>query len=278
MSEAETISRVKEPNTVASLTRQLAELGLTEGSVVIVHSALSALGWTAGGAQAVVEALLTAVGRAGTIVMPTHTGQNTDPAEWEAPPVPESWIETIRRERPAYHPAFTPTRGMGTIVECFRTHPGAKRSMHPLYSFAALGPLADVLAEQPLDDAMGEGSPLAHLYSHDASVLLLGVDHSNNTSLHLAEYRSGIPATREYHDLCIQVDGVPPDPAGRRYVQFSDRRLDSEDFAQIGAEWEQQAADSDLSTGHIGAAPSRLLRQRPIVDYAMRRLPQVRGQ
>ena len=277
MSEAETISRVKQPNTVATLTRDLRALGLAEGSVVIVHSSLSAIGWTAGGPQAVVEALLTAVGERGTIVMPTHTTQYSDPAGWQAPAVPESWIEIIRRERPAFHPALTPTRGMGAVVECFRTHPRAKRSLHPLYSFAAAGPLADEMTRQSLDDSMGEHSPLAHLYARDALVLLLGVDHGNNTSLHLAEYRSGVPAKREYYDLFVQVDAPPPGREGRRCVHFSDRELDSEGFAFIGAEWEKQASDNDLTVAHVGAVASRLLRQRPVVDYAAKRLPELRS-
>jgi aminoglycoside 3-N-acetyltransferase len=34
---------------------------------------------------------------------------------------------------------------------------------------------------------------LSRLYDLDGSVLLLGVDHDNNTSLHLAEYRADWP-------------------------------------------------------------------------------------
>lgn len=42
-------------------------------------------------------------------------------------------------------------------------------------------------------NGFGERSPLGRLYDLDASVLLLGVGHANNTSLHLADYRSDIP-------------------------------------------------------------------------------------
>ena len=79
---------------------------------------------------------------------------------------------------------------MGVLAETVRGWPGAMRSSHPHVSFAALGPAAEqVVAGHTLGDMLGEGSPLARLYDLDADVLLLGVDHSVSTSLHLAEYR-----------------------------------------------------------------------------------------
>src|SRR5205085_4042113 len=108
------------------------------------------------------------------------------------PPVPEAWWETIRNERPAFDARTQPTRGMGAIAECFRSWPGSQRSDHPLVSFTALGPNAErIAANHELANGLGEGSPLARLYDLDAHVLLLGVGHANNTSLHLAEYRTG---------------------------------------------------------------------------------------
>jgi aminoglycoside 3-N-acetyltransferase len=143
----------------------------------------------AGGAHAVVLALQEVVGPAGTVVMPTHS-YLTDPATWHDPPVSEAWWPVIRQHLPAFDPALTPTRGMGAIVECFRHTSGVRRSAHPSVSFAAFGPHAQmVLADHSLDDDLGEGSPLARVYDLDGQVLLLGVGHDNNTSLHLAEYR-----------------------------------------------------------------------------------------
>lgn len=52
------------------------------------------------------------------------------------------------------------------------------------------------MADHSLDDALGEGSPLARVYDLDGQVLLLGVGHDNNTSLHLAEYRAEFPGRR----------------------------------------------------------------------------------
>ena len=82
MTEAELIARTRRPITVDSLATELAELGTSEGDVVLVHSSLSSLGWVNEGAVAVVQALIQAVGESGTIVMPSQSWQISDPIKW----------------------------------------------------------------------------------------------------------------------------------------------------------------------------------------------------
>src|SRR5271154_5984463 len=113
----ELIARDGEPRTRASLVRDLRSLGVAPGSVLLVHASLRRIGWMVGGAHAVILALMDAVGPEGTLVMPTFSGQLTDPAGWREPAIPEAWIETLRDHLPTYDPARTPTRGMGAIAE-----------------------------------------------------------------------------------------------------------------------------------------------------------------
>jgi aminoglycoside 3-N-acetyltransferase len=61
-----------EPRTRGSLALDLRRLGLESGDVVLVHSSLSALGCVCGGAVAVVQALLDAVGPAAAGLMAGH--------------------------------------------------------------------------------------------------------------------------------------------------------------------------------------------------------------
>ena len=117
MGERAAVDRVDEPVTVSTMVDDLRELGLRDGDTVLVHSSLSALGWVCGDAQAVVDGLRRTVTESGTVVVPTHTGQYTDPAVWSNPPVPDDWIGTIRDERPPFRPESTPTRSMGAIAE-----------------------------------------------------------------------------------------------------------------------------------------------------------------
>lgn len=216
-----------------------------------------------GGAQTVVTALERALG-AGTLVMPAFTGDLSDPVLWEEPPVPAAWQDFIRETMPPFEPDLTPTWPMGAIVECFRHQEGALRSNHPVSSWVARGRhAARITADQSLAYSSGEGSPLARLYELDACILLLGAGHARNSSLHLAEVRNRFaPAkktTRGY-------PGRRPD-GGTEWRHHEDIFLYEDDFEAIGAAFEAQ--DSSLAIGAVGDAPARLLRQGPLVDFAV---------
>lgn len=260
--EADIIDATSRPATAASLTIELRALGLVAGSIVIVHSAMSRLGWIAGGAQSMVDALMAAVGPQGTIVMPTQSGQLTDPAGWSNPPVPAEWVETVRDGLPAYDSRMTPTRAMGVVVDCFRHYPDTVRSPHPHVSFAANGPDAQqIVGSHPLAPETGDSSPLGRLYELDAYVLLLGVTHANNTSLHLAEERaSWAGKASRPHGAPMLVDGR------REWVVWDDLDGDDDDFDVIG---EAFAATGAERTGAVGAGTGRLFRQREVVDFAV---------
>ena len=58
----------------------LKDIGVQKGQVVMVHTSLSSLGYVCGGAQSIIEALMESVGDEGTIMMPTQSWKNLDPA------------------------------------------------------------------------------------------------------------------------------------------------------------------------------------------------------
>lgn len=261
-SEAEAIASTDVPATVHSLTTELRSLGLTDGDTVMVHASLSALGFVVGGAQAVVAALLDVVGPSGTLMMPTHSGALSDPSLWEAPPVPAAWWDTVRAHMPPFDAAMTPTRGMGAVVECFRHVDGVQRSSHPSVSAAAVGPNAHALVgDHSLDDGLGEGSPQARLYDFDGLVLLLGVSHANNTSLHLSEYRSAdADAPRLTEHAPILIDGE------QRWQAYTSLETDEDDFESLG---EAFAASGAETIGSVGAGTGRLMSVRAVVDFGV---------
>ena len=86
MSEMESIKKLDIPLTRDSLAADLRNLGVQPGMTLLVHSSLSKLGWVCGGQVAVIYALMDALTSEGTLVMPTHSGDLSDPEPWENPP------------------------------------------------------------------------------------------------------------------------------------------------------------------------------------------------
>lgn len=250
-----------QPHTVATLTRDLTALGVVPGDVLLVHSSLRSLGFVAGGAQAVVEALLSALGPDGTLVVPTHTSENTDPAGWQSPPVPERWWPVIRSETPGFDPLRTPSRWVGVLPEAVRTWPDALRSAHPQVSCAALGARAgEVVAEHDLTESHGERSPIGTVYRLGGKVLLLGCGHDSSTSLHLAERRQVAPPMGGTGSAIRAADGTS------RWVSWTDLVTGEEDFDRVGAAFEEAGG---VAVGQVGSATARLMDQRSLVDFAV---------
>lgn len=156
---------IKEPLcTRQSLGNDLSALGIKEGEIILLHSSLSSLGWVSGGAETVVHALLDTLSDTGTVVVPSHTGDNSDPGTWQKPSVPEEWHATICDTMPGYDARTTRTFRMGAIADTVRTWPGAVRSAHPQTSFAALGcKAAELVADHAIGCRLAKENPLARL-------------------------------------------------------------------------------------------------------------------
>jgi aminoglycoside 3-N-acetyltransferase len=165
----------------ATIVDGLNALGLRAGHHVLVHSSLSSLGHVAGGADTVVHALLDAVGPAGTVVVPTLTGNE------------EVGPDAVVVFDVGSTPGWT-----GAVSERLRTWPGVVRSRHPTHSVAAVGAAAERLTcgHEDCLTPCGPGSPYARIAAdHDGVILLLGCDHESNTTWHHVEELAGV----DYH-------------------------------------------------------------------------------
>ena len=230
--------------------------------VITRQQPLFKIGWTVGGPVAVIKALMQILTSEGTLVMPTFSGDNTEPSLWENPPVPENWWRIIRNEMPAYQPEMTPTRGVGKIADTFRKWPNVIRSNHPVSSFTAWGKYSDFITrDHKLSADLGENSPLARIYELDGQVLLVGVSHENNSSLHLAEYRSDYPNKQvRLNASAMFVNNK------RQWVECEELDLISDDFEQLGKDFESKI---NYNPGKVGKSESRLISQRDMVDFAV---------
>nr|WP_092890830.1 AAC(3) family N-acetyltransferase [Actinopolymorpha cephalotaxi] len=173
----------------------LRNLGLNESSSVIVHASLRSFGHVDGGADAVCRAL---VGTCGTVMMLAGSGDLT---RVPAPPglvrpnnayyTAESWesFDAALAGAVPFSPDLPVDRWLGRIAESLRRSFPHERGVHPFLSFLAVGTHAGrLIAAQRVDRPLGPIEELADLGGH---VLLLGVGHTSNTTIHLAEQRLG---------------------------------------------------------------------------------------
>lgn len=244
------------------ILRALAEAGVCKGQTIMVHTSLSRLGFVCGGAQIVIESLLESVGGEGTILMPTQSWKNLDPASgvhWEEP---EEWWQLIRDNWPAYDKDITPTNTMGAVAEMFRRWPGTMRSNHPARSVAAWGKYADYLTkDHDLSNIFGDGSPIGRLYELDGYVLLLGVGYDKNTSLHLADVRADYPGKHTVQESSAVLEN------GRRvWKTYETLYVDGEDFCAIGQAFERSHTVKKIP---LGNGMLTFMRQRELVDFAV---------
>lgn len=249
--------------TTTTLQHDLQNLGLQPGMTVLVHCAFKSLGkWVCGDAMALILALQEVLGPEGTLMMPTHTAQISEPAHWQNPPVPEAWWPTIREEMPPFLPHSTPTLRMGLLAETFRKQPDVLRSAHPQVSFAARGPQAAYLTDQhPLTHSMGPDSPLGRLYALAGHVLMIGVDYDVCTSFHLAEHALNSPPPLKQEGAPLLIEGQ------RQWVPYPDFDYDSDCFQALGTAFASQHP-AEVRQGYLAQAPTRLFAQRPAVDFA----------
>jgi aminoglycoside 3-N-acetyltransferase len=189
----------------------LAKLGLGK-SLVIAHASLKAFGYVEGGADTMLEALLDSVHG---IIMPTFTYKtmlNPD----VGPPrngITYGSEADLNKMAEAYNPNMPADKMMGVLPETFRKHPRAKRSMHPIQSFAGIRADA-ILNSQTIYNPL---APIGALAERDGWVLLLGVDHRVNTSIHYAEKIGGRMQFLRWallQDRVVECPGFPGDSEG----------------------------------------------------------------
>ncbi len=221
---------------VSQVVAQLQALGVKSGGVLLVHTSFKAVRPIEGGPLGLIRALRAAIGEEGTLVMPTMT-------DGEA----------------VFDPRSTPTVSMGITAETFWRQPGVERSLHPGGSFAAAGPLAQrICAPQPLSPPHGPDSPPGRVHELGGQVLLLGVGHSENTTLHVAEAIAHVPYSIS-HPCVVEVDGV----AGTVMVAETDhccRRF------TLADEWLRERGLQ--REGQVGSAEARLCASRDVVSVA----------
>ncbi len=170
------------------LIADLRNMGIQEGDTVLFHSSLSKLGYIEGGAESVIQALLSVIGPSGNLMMPSS-------------PNPALQLDYIRSVE-IFDVLHTPS-AMGRVSEVFRCMPGVKRSAHPTEPVCVLGPDADYLTEGHLGEITpyAKRSPFYRLYEKHGKILYAGVTLDNaGTNLHTLEDAVDFPYPVYYNE------------------------------------------------------------------------------
>lgn len=234
----------------ASLAAQARALDLPVDGIVLVHSSYRAVGPVVGGPATVVEALRDAFPTV-TFAAPTFTTDRIDPYTWPTPPSASDRARLLREMAP-FDPETSRPHKMGAIAEALWRSPGSRRSRHPVTSWAAVGPRAErLLADHDLDDPEGLRGPVGRAWEADGRVLLVGVDHDADTTIHLAESLLDLPHLRELPDRW-------PDDSGGARIWRPIRKTTkcSDGFVAIGprlAPFTVRATLGDAAVQHLRA-------------------------
>jgi aminoglycoside N3'-acetyltransferase len=223
-----------------TLVDQLHALGVQPGGVLLVHSSFRAVRPVEGGPHGVVDALLSAVGPTGTVVMPSWTEDGDKPFDQTTPAA----------------------KDLGIIANTLWRQPRAVRSDHP-FAFAAVGPRAERITSDPLPTPPHRlESPVGRVWELDGQILLLGVGHDANTTIHLAEVMADVPYGVPKHVTHLR-DGRPVRVDYRENDHCCQRFALADDWLRArGAQRE----------GPVGNAHARLVRSRDVVEAVVSEL------
>ncbi len=222
------------------LTQHLLDLGVDPGGVLLVHCAFSQVKPVEHGPLGLITALQAALGPAGTLVMPSMTDDDQHP----------------------FDPRRTSCIGMGIVADTYWQLPGVLRSDSP-HAFAAQGPLAArITAPHPVDVPHGLDSPVGRVYELDGQVLLLGVDHDADTTIHLAEHLAGVRYRRKTSVMLRHAGQL---------TRFDYAEIDHccQNFQLVDGWLEAQHLQR---RGTVGHAEARLARARDIVMVVVEQL------
>ena len=209
--------------------------------MLLVHTSFRSVRPIEGGPAGLIAALRQAIGSSGTLVMPSWTGDDQTP----------------------FDPASTPASpDLGAVADAFWRLPHVVRSAHP-FAFAAAGPDAAFIVQDPLPlPPHIPESPVGRVHELGGKILLLGVDHEVNTTLHLAEILAGVPY-RVTKEITVREKGGP--------VRLSYRENDhcTRRFALAGGWLDERGLQS---AGRVGRGNALLARSRDVVSVAVERV------
>lgn len=227
------------------IKKDLRKLGLKRGNWVLMHSSLKSLGYVKRGANTVINAVMEVIGEHGLFMVPSFTFTNFTPS---------------------FDPERTPSQ-MGLITETLRLREKSIRSWHPRHSVSVLGEKTKEVVSGHLETgSVGEGSPIDKLAEQGGYVLLMGVGHTVNTTIHTAEIYAEFPYLHVKDSPHFPEQAVVKIPDGKKVrVDLAPYPTCSEGF------WKLEPVMQDkeqIQYGKVGRADCQLMKSQDVIDTA----------
>lgn len=250
------------------IIRDLRGLGIQKGSTLFVHSSLKSIGFVEGGAETVIDALMEAVGRDGTLTMPclSLTG---------------SMAETLEHGS-IFNQKRTPS-AVGAITGAFRRRQGICRSIHPTHSVCAWGAKAEWITggHEKAGTNFGPGTPLHKIMEEGGFIVGLGVDFGPVTFVHVIEdtisdFPLEVYCRKEYVAKVIDNNGNKREMKVRAHdPEVARTRIDKEEGRWIrGFFTEYLTTRGFLRRGYVGQARCWIIKARDLFEVQRELLTQ----
>jgi aminoglycoside 3-N-acetyltransferase len=231
------------------IKKDLGNLGIKPGDKLMVHSSLRSIGHVIGGADTVIDAVLESIGEQGLLMMPTFSysyekGNGTGP----------------------FNKRISPSR-TGYITEVFRKREDVVRSDHPTHSVSAVGKNAKyyIAGHEETKGAFDNDTPLHKLALDKGRILLIGVGHEANSTIHVAEFLARLPFL-DLPNRSSYGNGflVQRDDGSIEKIPFPLKLSGcSHGFGKVD---DIKGIEEIQKTGYIGEAHSRLIEALPLIS------------
>ncbi len=251
------------------LAGDLRALGVAPGDIVMAHASVRSIGEIAGGPDEIHLALADALTPSGTLMMYAGCPEYADEVG-RGRLSPEREAEVLEKLPPFDAYTARSDRSNGTLVEFFRTFPGATVNDHVARFVARGSHTGHLFARQPWNYAFGHDSALERFLELDGKILLLGSDHDTVTFLHYVEHvadfpgkriarfevpivENGVRVWREMEEVNTASDGAHANWPDRFFAQIVDGYL----------------AASSNNGSRVGDAHCHLFSARELFEFAL---------
>jgi aminoglycoside 3-N-acetyltransferase len=247
---------------LSDLQKDFENIGIQRGDTLLVHSALSEIGFIDGGPKTVIRSLVNVLDtkEAGNLVIPVYFMHT-------------NMYKTCLQKDYVFDVKTAPTV-VGAIPKAMLKTEGVYRSIHPTHSIAAKGKDAKFITEKHHigEKTFGENSPFAKVVELNGKILGLGINLAWHTIYHHVEdimdkeFPVKVKMDKIFHIPCKNNDGVlmkvgvqPLD------LEISQTRIEKNNFLH-NYFWEICSNLRILRIGKIGKARSWLVNAREFVD------------